>query len=200
MAKSLSNPPKKHRIQTQYDKEFIEETSEVLDEDGTLKVYFSDNVKEIVALLMPNLYAAVDWSVDIEFLEQEFINFLRGRLRQKDKRKIVDKLLKLKLLSGEDHFLFFHNEFQNALPDDLGFRWFKSRMLISLRFNAENITTLIFFTGQAPLKTHIEYDLTCFGTRTIFKPNIFVAIKQSEKKLIASNFTTIPRRLRLTRL
>ena len=75
---------------------------------------------------------------------KEFINFLRGRLRQTDKRKIVDKLLKLKLLSGKDHFVFFHNEFQNALPDDLDFRWFKSRMLISLRYNVEAITTLIF--------------------------------------------------------
>jgi hypothetical protein len=125
-----------------------------------------------------------------EFLEQEFINFLRGKLRQKDKRKVVDKLLKFKLLSGSDHYLYFHNEFQNALPDDLGFRWFKSRMLISLRFNVENITTLIFFTGQAPLKKHIEYDLTYFGARTLFKPNIFVAITQSEKKLIASTNPT----------
>jgi hypothetical protein len=190
MAKSLPKLKKKRTLEAESDKEFIEETPEVLDEDAVLKFYFTENAREIIALLMPDLHAAVDWSVEIEFLEQEFINFLRGRLRQTDKRKIVDKLLKLKLLDGEDHFLFFHNEFQNALPDDLDFRWFKSRMLISLRYNVEAITTLIFFTGQAPLKKHIEYNLNCFGTRTTFKPNIFVVIKQSEKKLIASNNPT----------
>jgi hypothetical protein len=188
MAKSLSKTLLKRS--REFDKESIEETPEVLDEDATLKMYFTDNVKEIVALIMPDLHAAVDWSVKPEFLEQEFINFLRGKLRQKDKRKVVDKLLKFKLLSGGDHYLYFHNEFQNALPDDLGFRWFKSRMLISLRFNNENITTLIFFTGQAPSKKHFEYDLSCFGARTLFKPNIFVAITQSEKKLIASTNPT----------
>jgi hypothetical protein len=190
MAKSLPKLKKKRTLEAESDNEFLEEIPEVLDEDAVLKFYFTENAREIIALLMPDLYAAVDWSVAYEFVEQELINFLRGRLRQTDKRKIVDKLLKLTLLNGKDHFVFFHNEFQNALPDDLDFRWFKSRMLISLRYNVEAITTLIFFTGQAPLKKHIEYDLNCFGTRTTFKPNTFVVIKQSEKKLIASNNPT----------
>jgi hypothetical protein len=156
---------------------------EVLDEDGVFKQFFTQNALDVIALIKPNLYAAIDVSVPIEFCEQELINFLRGRLRQHDKRKVVDKLLKVKLLTGEDHFIFFHNEFQNALLDELAFRWFKSRMLIALRYNTEEITTLVVFTGKAPSKKHFIYDITRFGTRTLFKVNAFVVINQNAKQL-----------------
>jgi hypothetical protein len=156
---------------------------EVLDEDGVFKQFFTQNALDVIALIKPNLYAAIDVSVPIEFCEQELINFLRGRLRQHDKRKVVDKLLKVKLLTGEDHFIFFHNEFQNALLDELAFRWFKSRMLIAMRYNTEEITTLVVFTGKAPSKKHFIYDITRFGTRTLFKVNAFVVINQNAKQL-----------------
>ena len=190
MAKSSSKPKTKRTIKTGFDEAFIAETPNVLDEDGVLKLFFTQNTRNIIAFLMPDLHAATDWSIKPEFCEQELINFLRGRLRQVDKRKVVDKLLKLRLLTGKDHFVFFHNEFQNALPDALPFRWFKSRMLIALKYNVENITTLITFTGEAPLKKHSDYDVNCFGTRTTFKPNTFVVIKQNEKRLIAANNPT----------
>lgn len=157
---------------------------EVLDEDGVFKEFFTQNAFDVLALIKPDLHAAIDWSIPIEYCEQELINFLRGRLRQRDKRKVVDKLLKVKLLTGEDHFIFIHNEFQNALLDELGFRWFKSRMLISLRYNTEDITTIVIFTGKAPLKQHFIYDITRFGTRTLFKVNAFVIINQDEKRLM----------------
>ena len=138
---------KKPRLQKDNNKTTEEE---VLDEDGVFKQFFTQNALDVIALIKPDLYAAIDVSVPIEFCEQELINFLRGRLRQRDKRKVVDKLLRVKLLTGEDHFIFFHNEFQNALLDELAFRWFKSRMLIALRYNTEEITTLVVFTGKAP--------------------------------------------------
>jgi hypothetical protein len=159
----------------------------VLDEDDVFKTFFTKNVENVIAIVNPPLHAAVDWSVPPEFLEQELINFLRGRLRQVDKRKVADKLLKLKLLSGKDIFVFLHHEIQNALTDDLSQRWFKSRMLISLRYNVEEITTIILFTGDAPKRKHSLYDYSCFGTRTTFKTNAFVIVKQSAKQLIAMN-------------
>jgi hypothetical protein len=161
--------------------------AQVLDEDEVFKTFFTKNVPDVIAIVNPELFVAVDWSVAVEFCEQELINFLRGRLRQIDKRKVADKLLKLKLLNGNDVFVFLHNEFQNALTDDLAQRWFKSRMLISLRYNVEDITTIIIFTGDAPKKKHSFYDRTCFGTRTTFKTNAFVVVKQNAKQLMAMN-------------
>jgi hypothetical protein len=176
----LRKSPKSTRQQKENSKTTEEE---VLDEDGVFKQFFTQNALDVIALIKPDLYAAIDISVPIEFCEQELINFLRGRLRQLDKRKVVDKLLKVKLLTGEDHFIFFHNEFQNALLDELAFRWFKSRMLIALRYNTEEITTLVVFTGKAPSKKHFVYDITRFGTRTLFVVNAFAVISQNAKWL-----------------
>jgi hypothetical protein len=176
----LPKSPKNTRQQKENSKTTDEE---VLDEDGVFKQFFTQNALDVIALIKPDLYAAIDVSVPIEFCEQELINFLRGRLRQPDKRKVVDKLLKVKLLTGEDHFIFFHNEFQNALLDELAFRWFKSRMLIALRYNTEEITTLVIFTGKAPSKKHFVYDITRFGTRTLFVVNAFAVISQNAKWL-----------------
>jgi hypothetical protein len=176
----LPKSPKNTRQQKENSKTTDEE---VLDEDGVFKQFFTQNALDVIALIKPDLYAAIDISVPIEFCEQELINFLRGRLRQLDKRKVVDKLLKVKLLTGEDHFIFFHNEFQNALLDELAFRWFKSRMLIALRYNTEEITTLVIFTGKAPSKKHFVYDITRFGTRTLFVVNAFAVISQNAKWL-----------------
>jgi hypothetical protein len=178
----LTQPKPSKKTQQQKENSKAAE-EEVLDEDGVFKQFFTQNALDVIALIKPDLYAAIDVSVPIEFCEQELINFLRGRLRQLDKRKVVDKLLKVKLLTGEDHFIFFHNEFQNALLDELGFRWFKSRMLIALRYNTEEITTLVVFTGKAPSKKHFVYDITRFGTRTLFKAHAFAVINQNAKWL-----------------
>jgi SOS response regulatory protein OraA/RecX len=177
-------PPKQAKKQQNSKKDKQATDDEVFDEDAILKEFFTQNTSDVIALMKPDLHAAINWAIPIEYCEQELINFLRGRLRQRDKRKVVDKLLKVKLLTGEDHFIFIHNEFQNALLDELGFRWFKSRMLISLRYNTEDITTIVIFTGKAPLKKHFIYDITRFGTRTLFKINAFVLINQDEKRLM----------------
>ena len=76
----------------------------MLDEDDVFKTFFTQHAFDVIALIKPDLYAAIDVSVPIEYCEQELINFLRGRLRQRDKRKVVDKLLKVRLLTGKDHF------------------------------------------------------------------------------------------------
>jgi hypothetical protein len=68
---------------------------EVLDEDAVLKTFFTQNAEDFVAIAMPDLHAAVNWLVPIEFCEQELINFLRGRLRQIDKRKVFIQSFKM---------------------------------------------------------------------------------------------------------
>jgi hypothetical protein len=160
---------------------------EVLDEDGVFKDFITRNVPNVIALLNFELYCAIDWSVDFVFCEQELINTLRGRARLLGKRKVADKLIKFKLLTGEDHYVFLHNEVQNSLTDELAERWFSSRSLIALRYGVDRITAIVIFTGKPPLKKHIIYDHTCFGTRTLYKVNAFVIVKLSAKKLMEAD-------------
>ena len=81
-------------------------STEVLDEDGVFKDFVSRNVAEVIELIKPDLFADVNWAIAPEFCEQELINFLRGRARVKGKRKVADKLIKLKLLVKEKSIRF----------------------------------------------------------------------------------------------
>ncbi len=85
---------------------------EVFDQDYAWKKFISNNFFDCLARINPKLHAAVDKSVPPEFLEQEFHNDLRGKYKVTDKEKRGDKLVKLRLLSGEDHFVFLHSEIQ----------------------------------------------------------------------------------------
>ena len=80
---------------------------EVIDFDALWKDFITYFLEETIRATMPDLWAAVDWRILPVFLEQEFINALRGKFKIKDKRKNCDKLAKLRLLTGEDHYIFF---------------------------------------------------------------------------------------------
>ena len=73
------------------------------------------------------------------------------------------------------------------MTDDLAERWFVSRSLIALRYGVDKITAIVLFTGKPPLKKHVIYDHTCFGTRTLYKVNAYVICTQNVKKLIAAD-------------
>ena len=160
---------------------------DVFDEDAVFKEFITYFFQDVIALLMPKLYIAVDWRVAPEFLEQQVINSTRGRMRAKGKRNDVDKLVKLRLLTGEDQFIFVHNEVQNQLTDALARRWFYYRSLIFILYDIDDITTLVIYSGKAPQKKHKVYRHDCFGTTVIHRFNSYAIANQSVKKLIASD-------------
>jgi hypothetical protein len=59
-----------------------------IDIDALFKELISDYFPEFVAFANPELFEAIDWSQGFEFLEQEMINALKGRFRQKKQTSV----------------------------------------------------------------------------------------------------------------
>ena len=162
-------------------------TEPIFDQDDAWKTYMSKDFFDFLQATQPKLYAAVDKTVPVEFLEQEFHNSLRGKYKFKGKEKRLDKLAKLRLLTNEDCYVYCHSEIQDDLKDNLPERVFMYRNFISLRFNTQAITSIVFFTGKAPSDKHKVLALDTFGTTLNFKYNTYVIAEQDTARLEQSD-------------
>lgn len=158
-----------------------------IDYDALLKDFITDFFPDFVAFVNPELYEAVDWSKGYEFLEQELINALRGKFKVRGKRKYTDKLVKMYLKKGVDHYVFVHGEFQHQLEVGFARRMYEYRALIGLRYGIENITACAVFTGAAPPKTERGYHYITFGTKIEYSFISIVAVELDEQTLIAQS-------------
>lgn len=186
MAKLISSPIKL-TPPTKEKKPRKPRNPEVFDQDSAWKDFVTKNIWDCVAALSPELYAAIDKSVPPEFLEQEIINAMRGKYKLKGKEKKTDKLVKFRLLNGEDYYLYVHFEFQGQLKDDFPERLYIYRSLVSLRYQTQNIATFALFTGKSPLDKHKFFEKTCFGSYIYFLYNWYAIIDQSIKELEQSD-------------
>jgi hypothetical protein len=113
------------------------------------------------------LFAAVDTRLAPEFLEQEMSNALRGKYKIKGKEKKTDKLVKLRLLTGEDYYIYVHLEIQDQLKDDFPERLYIYRSLISLRYMTQNIR---FVLDYMLLSDEMENEFKVNTLSPIFSP------------------------------
>jgi hypothetical protein len=159
----------------------------IFDQDDAWKNYISKDFFDCLSIIHPILFAAVDRLIAPEFLEQEMSNALRGKYKVKGKEKKTDKLVKLRLLTGEDYYIYVHLEIQDQLKDDFPERLYIYRSLISLRYITQNITTIVIFTGKPPTEKHTIFHHECFNSFVLYKFNYFVIAEQIEKELEASD-------------
>ncbi|MFT0533915.1 DUF4351 domain-containing protein [Castellaniella hirudinis] len=82
---------------------------------------------QAIQLLAPDLYALVDWCAPIEFLDKELQAIRHAAVPSKG-RKMVDKLVKVRLLSGHPAYLQVHLEVQGRLATEADFRAFSWRV------------------------------------------------------------------------
>jgi hypothetical protein len=157
-----------------------------IDYDGLTKDFVTSFFPSFIQISNPALYAAVDWSVPPVFLEQELYNMMKGRYWMKGKKKLTDKLARLRLLNGNDHYVLVHVEFQHRPEDDFGKRMFTYFVLAFLKHDAHAFTAIAFFTGAAPKKSQLAYGLDIFGTKVNYKFISLVAVEQDEARLIRS--------------
>jgi len=80
---------------------------------------------QAIALLAPRLYAKIDWSVPIQFLDKELQAIA---FPSKKGRRYVDKLVQVRLRAGADAWLLIHIEVEGRLPGRKALRIFAWRM------------------------------------------------------------------------
>ncbi len=165
----------------------MKEKNMIIDYDALWKEFITEFLEESVAALNPELHADVDWTVAPQYMEQELFNILKGKHKTKNKRKYTDKLVKLKLKSGEDHCILFHCEAQQKPEEHFSHRMFIYRSLVNLRYEIEDITALAIFTGNPPSKDSFEYRRETYGTVISYRFNGYVIAEQNPEVLSASN-------------
>ena len=158
--------------------------SKSIDYDALLKDFISDFFPDFIAFVNPDLYAAIDWEKGYTFLEQELINAMRGRFKVRGKKKRTDKLVRVTLKEGVDHYVFVHGEFQHKPEPDFALRMYNYRALIGLRYGIESITAVAVFTGAKPAPNQMQYSNQVFGTNLVYQFSSIVAIQLDESALI----------------
>jgi hypothetical protein len=126
----------------------------------------------------------VDWSIDYKPLEQELRNL---RIQGKKGEKRIDKLFRLKLLDGDNHYLYTH--FEAELKPDASFpeRVFEYFCKLIARYGKVKITVLTLYVGDKPSAKFNSYSFENQGTSLNFGYNTYVVAIQKEADLIASD-------------
>ena len=150
------------------------------------KEFLTEFLEESIAMLNPALHEAVDWSIPPQYLEQELLNALKGKYKIKNKRKFTDKLVRLTLKSGKDHYILLHAEAQHEPEDAFSKRMYIYRSLIYLRYDIDDITAIAIFTGAPPDAASLLYKHDSYGTELTYKYNSYICVQQDEQVLLKS--------------
>lgn len=161
--------------------------SKPIDYDALLKEFISDFFPDFIAFVNPALYDAIDWEKGYVFLEQELINALRGKFKIKGKSKRTDKLVKVVLKEGKEHFVFVHIEFQHKPEKGFARRMYIYRTLICLRYDIDDISAIAIFTANPPPEEEKSYRNDTFGTSIIYTFKTLVAADLQEEVLIQAS-------------
>jgi hypothetical protein len=131
-----------------------------------------------------HLYNLIDWTHEPEYLEQELTAAFTD---SKSKKKIADKLIRLRLKNGKTKFIFVHIEFQGKSGRVFLRRMFWYFVYIMAKYQTTDITAVVIYTGDDVAKVYDRFEVNHFGTIMSYIFNTYVVSKQSETELMASN-------------
>ncbi len=112
----------------------------------------------------PQIYAAIDWSVPPKMLDKEFQQITpHGELG----RRSVDKLVEVRLLSGETEWILIHLEIQNQWIADFAERMFVYFYRIRDRYN-RRVVSLAVLGDDNPEWRPKAFEEDMFGCKVEF--------------------------------
>jgi Putative transposase, YhgA-like len=130
------------------------------------------------------LYNLIDWTIPPEHLEQELTAAFTD---SEARKKITDKLIRLRLKNGKSKFIFVHIEFQGKSGKAFLRRMFWYFIYIMSRYRTTDITAVVIYTGDDVTKVYDRFELNQFGTIMSYIFNTYVVSKQNEAELLASD-------------
>ena len=111
-----------------------------LNHDSPWKVTVEQFTRSLLEVTFPEVAAGIDWSVQLESLEQELHQITPA---SEIGAKRVDKLLKVRLLDGTDQWLYLHIEVQMHYDPDLPKRLFIYHYRIFDKYGVSPLTLVI---------------------------------------------------------
>ncbi len=130
------------------------------------------------------LHDAIDWTHPPEYLEQELTAAFTDAAA---KKKITDKLIRLKMKDGKMKFIFVHIEFQGKAGKAFLRRMFWYFVYIMAKYRTTDITAVVIYTGDDVTKVYDRFEVKQHGTTMSYIFNAYVVSKQNEAELLASS-------------
>jgi hypothetical protein len=154
-----------------------------IDFDNNWKEVIEKHVEKAVLFFLPNLHPQVDWTRTPIFLEQEMRNIRRKTL--KGRKKIVDKLIKVWLKTGEERWILIHIEIESSDTGDFNARMFTYFSRAYDKYDVM-IVALALLVGETPPPSYNKFEMKEYGTHVFYAYNAYVVADQNEKDLLAS--------------
>lgn len=134
------------------------------DYDSPWKTALESNFPEFMAFFFPRAHVLIDWEAGYEFLDKE----LQQVVRDADLgRRYVDKLVRVRLLSGDERWVCIHIEVQGDPEDDFNRRMFIYHYRLFDRFG-QPLASLAVLADEQPGWRPDEYAYELFDCRMQF--------------------------------
>ncbi len=134
------------------------------DYDSPWKAALETYFEAFMAFCFPEVYADIDWSAGYEFLDKELQKIVPD---SETGRRYADKLVKVKLKSGQETWLLIHIEVQGYPDGTFVERMFIYNYRIFDRYRVE-VVSLAVLTDEAAGGKSSEYRRERWGGKLVF--------------------------------
>ncbi len=134
-----------------------------------------------MAFFLPKIYAIADQSKGVEFLDKELHKLIADKFKGGNTRK--DKLAKIYLKNGKEHYVLIHFEVQAKFDKDFLRRMFVYFYRIFDK-REENITALVIYTGESVPDNCDRFEYEFMGTSVVYKFNVYRVCDADEAELL----------------
>ena len=151
--------------------------------DFLWKEVITELFEEFLLFFSPELYEEIDFTSQPEFLEQELHTIIPD---SKSNHRYADKLVKLKLKTGLEQWVFVHIEVQGGYKKDFSKRMFQYFYRVMDLYD-QQIFALAIFTSNVSTNKMNSFHYEFFGTHLNYHYNTYRIASQSETALLQSN-------------
>jgi hypothetical protein len=147
------------------------------DYDSGWKEAIEVYIDEFLLFFFPQIHKDIDFSKPVEFLNKEFSTIVKD---SEEKKRYVDKLIKVYLNDGTEQWLLIHIEVQTWQEKDFEKRLYVYNYRIFDRYDKE-VITLVIMADENPDYKPGTYSVKRWGFEHIFKFPVIKLLNYKEK-------------------
>ena len=155
----------------------------VIDFDSNWKYLIEKYYFQFIAFFLPKLFDDIDVNRLPVFLDNELQTIWRS---MKTGLKMTDKLMKVWLKNGEEHWVLVHIEVQARFETLFSKRMFTMSYRILDKYQVAPVALAVFVDTLIP-SSFDTYEHTIYGTKTMYQYNTYKIIEQIETELLKSD-------------
>ncbi len=161
-----------------------ENSTQSIDHDGNWKLMIENLADDFFAFFLPEIYPLIDKNFKPEFLDKEFHKII-GKATNSGKT-IKDKLVKVRLINGEDCWLVIHIEIQSTFETDFAKRMHRYFYRL-LDKNYENIAAMAIYTGNEIPKNYKKFEFNQPYAKATYEFGTYKVRDAREEELLQSS-------------